>query len=58
MVAGESWVGTQNCVAPDERPGFRHVRYDSTADKLGSPGIYVMYHDAQAYPEYLVTFRY
>ena len=57
VVAGEFCLGTQDCVAPDERPGFRHVRYDSTVDRLDFPGIFVTYHDAQAYPEYLVTFR-
>ena len=45
-------------MVPDERDGFLHVRYDSTVDSLtGPPGTFVTYHDNQAYPEYLVTFR-
>ncbi len=31
--------------------------FDSTVDNEASPSLYVVYHDAQAYPEYLVTFR-
>lgn len=34
-----------------------HSLYDTTVDALTNPSIYVTYHDAQAYPEYLITFR-
>lgn len=57
VVVGECCLGYQDCLAPDERHGFQHVRYDSTVDRLNDPGIYVTYNDNQAYPEYLVTFR-
>ena len=58
VVAGEYCSGRVNGVAPEERPGLQHLLYDSTVDRLdGPPGIYVTYHDDQAYPEYLVTFR-
>jgi poly [ADP-ribose] polymerase 10/14/15 len=30
--------------------------FDTTVDSTGSPSIFVAYHDAQAYPEYLVSF--
>ena len=33
------------------------VRYDSTVDRTHDPTIFVTYHDAQAYPEYLVRFK-
>ena len=38
-------------------PTYTCLRYDSTVDALTMPGIFVTYHDSQAYPEYLVTFR-
>ncbi len=31
--------------------------YDTTVDNEESPSIFVVYHDAQAYPEHLITFR-
>jgi len=39
-------------------PAVRHGNqlYDTTVDNMGDPSIFVTYHDAQAYPEYLVKF--
>ena len=34
-----------------------HQLYDSTVNNVGNPQIFVTYHDAQAYPEYLVRFK-
>ncbi len=41
------------------RPGPPGVvlKFDSTVDIEDAPSIFVVYHDAQAYPEYLITFR-
>ncbi|XP_053390313.1 protein mono-ADP-ribosyltransferase PARP15-like [Mercenaria mercenaria] len=33
------------------------ILYDSAVDKKNSPSIYVVFHDTQAYPEYLVSFK-
>lgn len=33
------------------------MRYDSTVDDTARPEIYVAYKDAQAFPEYLISFR-
>ena len=30
---------------------------DSTVNKMDNPTIFVAYHDGQAYPEYLITFK-
>ncbi|GLD53861.1 poly [ADP-ribose] [Lates japonicus] len=38
----------------DQQP---HDRYDSVVDKLDNPGMYVVFHDNQAYPDYLITFK-
>ena len=57
VVIGEYCTGYEGCVAPDERQSCDHLRYDSTVDRLDAPGIYVTYHDSQAYPEYLISFR-
>jgi len=31
--------------------------FDSVADNPSSPGIFVVFFDAQTYPEYLITFK-
>lgn len=42
---------------PRERPGWGgKLRYDSTVNRLERPDLYVTYHDAQAYPEYVIKF--
>ncbi len=33
------------------------VAGDTTVDNVASPSIFVIYHDAQAYPEYLLTYE-
>ena len=60
VVVGEYCKGVRDALVPPARSG--NVLFDSTVGLLGgdtiaSPSIYVTYHDAQAYPEYLVRFR-
>jgi hypothetical protein len=31
--------------------------FDTTVDTVHKPSIFVAYHDAQAYPEYLISFK-
>jgi len=54
VVVGEYCKGVQNALTPPARHG--NVLYDTTVDSIADPSIYVTYHDAQAYPEYLVKF--
>ncbi len=56
VAVGHSHVGLPSTVVPDRRPGSSEGRYDSTVDALPSPSVFVTFHDAQALPEYLVTF--
>lgn len=56
VVVGEYCMGVKDALAPDVRDASRHVLYDSTVDNITDPSICVTYHDAQAYPEYLVHF--
>ena len=55
VVVGEYCLGKNDALTPDPRKG--HQLYDSTVNDTSNPSIYVTYHDAQAYPEYLVKFR-
>eukprot|EP00064_Thunnus_orientalis_P011424 superscaffoldBa00001651_g11455 len=34
-----------------------HERYDSVVDRPDNPSMYVVFHDNQAYPDYLITFK-
>uniref|UniRef100_A0A8D0D2S7 Poly [ADP-ribose] polymerase n=1 Tax=Sander lucioperca TaxID=283035 RepID=A0A8D0D2S7_SANLU len=38
----------------DQQP---HDRFDSVVDKIDNPNMYVVFHDNQAYPDYLITFK-
>ena len=54
VVVGEYCLGKCDARTPDERSG--HTLYDSTVNNLRNPEIFVTYHDAQAYPEFLIKF--
>jgi len=54
VVIGEYCKGVRDALTPSVRHG--NQLYDSTVDNESNPSIYVTYHDAQAYPEYLVKF--
>ena len=47
--------GETDAAVPSERDGG--ILYDTTVDDLAKPQIFVTYHDAQAYPEYMVSFK-
>ena len=53
---GEYCPGKMDQLAPDVRDARTHLLYDSTVDNVRDPSIFVTYHDAQAYPEYLIKF--
>jgi len=55
VLVGEYCQGKQDQPTPDVRHGTD--LYDSTVDNVNTPQIFVAYHDAQAYPEYLITFK-
>lgn len=55
VVVGEYCKGIKDAIAPDVKSGL--TLYDTTVDNVADPSIYVTYHDAQAYPEYIVHFK-
>ncbi|XP_039465725.1 protein mono-ADP-ribosyltransferase PARP15 isoform X1 [Oreochromis aureus] len=44
-------------VPPPRNPQQSHDRYDSVVDRINNPSMYVVFHDNQAYPDYLITFK-
>uniref|UniRef100_UPI0009B33F1D poly [ADP-ribose] polymerase 15-like n=1 Tax=Monopterus albus TaxID=43700 RepID=UPI0009B33F1D len=57
VLIGVFTVGNRNMKVPppldNQQP---HDRYDSLVDKMDNPSMYVVFHDNQAYPDYLITF--
>jgi poly [ADP-ribose] polymerase 10/14/15 len=58
VVVGDFCVGNDTMTVPPPVPRTSNLLpYDSTVNRLNQPSMYVIYHDAQAYPEYLITIR-
>lgn len=59
VLVGEFTKGQGGMKVPPPKPGAAggHILYDSVVDNLQSPGIFVIFHDTQAYPEYLIVFK-
>ena len=71
VLVGETSQGHSDQLVPKIRVKAENIMYDSTTDRMSSPEpadigdpaatsgvrqMYVVYHDAQAYPEYLVNY--
>ncbi|XP_071169430.1 protein mono-ADP-ribosyltransferase PARP14-like [Mytilus edulis] len=59
VLVGEYTKGQSGMKVPPPKPGAAggHILYDSVVDNPQSPGIVVIFHDTQAYPEYLIVFK-
>lgn len=59
VLTGEYCQGAQGMKVPPNKPGAAstHILFDSVVDNLINPGIFVIFNDSQAYPEYLITFQ-
>ncbi|KAL5022626.1 hypothetical protein ScPMuIL_001781 [Solemya velum] len=44
-------------VLPPKNPKSPHIRYDSAVDNVSNPGVFVIFHDTQAYPSYHIVFK-
>ncbi|XP_072558552.1 protein mono-ADP-ribosyltransferase PARP14-like [Paramormyrops kingsleyae] len=58
VLVGDFTQGSAGLVVPPvKRSGNGSDLYDSVVDNVGSPQMFVIFHDVQAYPEYLITFH-
>ncbi|XP_053407776.1 protein mono-ADP-ribosyltransferase PARP14-like isoform X2 [Mercenaria mercenaria] len=58
VLTGEFTQGKQGMRVPPNKGGAGSTAlYDSVVDGPGSPGMFIIFHDTQAYPEYLVSFK-
>ena len=55
-VVGQWSKGVKDALTPEVRDVARNMLYDCTVDNVRDPSIFVTYHDAQAYPEYMIKF--
>ncbi|XP_039883588.1 protein mono-ADP-ribosyltransferase PARP14-like isoform X2 [Simochromis diagramma] len=57
VLTGDFTVGKQGMIEPPVKGPASTDLYDSVVDKTPNPTMFVVFHDAQAYPEYLITFK-
>uniref|UniRef100_A0A3Q3M6T9 Poly [ADP-ribose] polymerase n=1 Tax=Mastacembelus armatus TaxID=205130 RepID=A0A3Q3M6T9_9TELE len=57
VLTGDYTAGQQNMIEPPAKGTAAHQLYDSVVDNLIKPSMFIIFHDAQAYPEYLITFK-
>lgn len=57
VAVGDWCKGKKGQLTPDPKPNSALELFDSTVDNVSNPSIFVVYHDAQAYPAYMVSFR-
>ena len=57
VAVGDWCKGSSELKTPPPRPGEENRLFDSTVDVLSWPSMFVVFHDAQVYPEYLITFQ-
>ncbi|NXV47658.1 PAR15 polymerase, partial [Uria aalge] len=58
VLTGQYCAGSKGLITPPPKdPADPTDLYDSVVDDVDSPKMFVIFHDIQAYPEYLITFR-
>ncbi|XP_072025906.1 protein mono-ADP-ribosyltransferase PARP14-like isoform X2 [Amphiura filiformis] len=57
ILTGEYTIGNPTYIAPPAKPNNPSDLYDSLVDRDPNPSVFVIFHDSQAYPEYLIIFQ-
>ncbi|XP_038045720.1 protein mono-ADP-ribosyltransferase PARP14-like [Patiria miniata] len=57
VLVGDFTTGAKGMVMPPNKPNNSDQLYDSVVDNVGKPSIYVIFNDAQAYPEHLIKYK-
>ncbi|XP_041371316.1 protein mono-ADP-ribosyltransferase PARP15-like [Gigantopelta aegis] len=58
VLTGEFTLGNPDFKVPPVKPNSAsHIRYESVVDNPNNPSMFVIFHDTQAYPQYLITFK-
>lgn len=58
VATGDSCQGSGSLHVLPPKPGaIGQVTYDSATDNPSNPGMFVIFHDSQAYPAYHIIFQ-
>ncbi|XP_070813176.1 protein mono-ADP-ribosyltransferase PARP14-like [Pituophis catenifer annectens] len=57
VLTGDYCMGSLGLIVPPSKNRGGFILYDSVTNNMNQPSVFVIFHDAQAYPEYLITFR-
>lgn len=57
VLTGVYTLGKQDMIAPPVKDSTSVELYDSVVDNMAAPNMFVIFHDSQAYPEYLIIFK-
>ena len=59
VLTGEYTVGNSSLRVPPAKDPKKSdvILFDSVVDNLNKPNMFVIFYDAQCYPEYLITFK-
>ncbi|XP_019624394.1 PREDICTED: uncharacterized protein LOC109470056 isoform X2 [Branchiostoma belcheri] len=57
VTTGEYTKGAADMTKAPMRSDKPNVPFDSTVNDVNNPTVFVIFHDVQAYPEYLITFK-
>ena len=57
VLTGKSTTGWKGLNVPPINPKDPSERFDSVIDNMVKPSMFVIFHDTQAYPAYLITFK-
>lgn len=57
VLTGEYTLGSESMIVPPLKSSQGNLQYDSTVDNTANPTIFVVYHDSQNYPAYVVNYR-
>ena len=58
VLTGEFITGSGSMITPPAKdPKNPTLLFESVVDNMANPGIFVVFFDADAYPEYLITYK-
>ncbi|XP_048244612.1 protein mono-ADP-ribosyltransferase PARP14-like isoform X2 [Haliotis rufescens] len=57
VLTGMYCKGAEQMKVPPTRDSKNQILYDSVVNKVDDPGMFIIFNDTQAYPEYLITYR-
>ncbi|XP_030642348.1 poly(ADP-ribose) polymerase family member 14-related sequence 1 [Chanos chanos] len=57
VLVGDFTAGRSGMIVPPAKSNTTTDLYDSVVDNPANPNMFIVFHDVQAYPEYLITFK-